>query len=116
MRSKIAKISVKRGESLNPAFTVSVPAFGDISSDDWNAHYVLRARNVTGEVVYSQDLVKDTGATMFIFNMTPDETAALDVGNYFLSISVKNVALDTPISQEIVQCPFIVDASGVLSI
>ena len=114
MKSKIQRISVVRGSSLNPSYVFSIPSFPDISDVNWTGKYVIRKGGLSGANVFDDNLGKSSDGSKFVFAMNPSDTALLEEGNYFLSIQIKNETLSPPISLEIVQCPFIVEESGVV--
>lgn len=112
MNSLIKRIELVQGDNSDQ-HSFSIPSYPDLTSTDWVGIYTIRDKNIKGSVVSSGFLGKSDDFSEFVFYLSPDITASLPIGSLFLSIELKNQTLANPFRQEIVQCVFKVNPSGV---
>ena len=116
MISLIHDIDIVQGDSSEEhAFILD--GFPDLSDINWIAQYTVREGGLKGRIVQdSTYLGKDTTNAAFVFYLSPTVTSVLPVGKLFLIIEVRNLALQNPFRQEVVQCPLIIRTSGVVNV
>ena len=95
---------------------LSIPDFPDISDANWIGEYTVRDRNIKGEIVQQETIGKELDGSAFVFFITAENSALLDVGTMFLSIEIRNMAITPSFRQEPVQRILNVTESGVPNI
>ena len=112
MVSKIQRVGIVQGDSLNPTYVFSIPAFPDLTSNDWIGRFTIRKGSISGPILLENSLAKSDDLSKFVFTISPTETASIPVGNHFLSVELKNLAIGPAVRLEIVQCPIVIGQSG----
>jgi hypothetical protein len=103
---------LKQGDNSS-VIKVSIPSFPDISDANWIGEYTLRERNIKGAIVQQEIVGKETDDSGWVFFITAENSAILNVGTLFLSIEVRNMTLTPSFRQEPVQRVLTIKSSGV---
>ena len=107
-----SQISFVQGDQSSK-IRISIPAYPDISAPDWICEYTIRENDIDGDIVQQRTVGKNDSENAFIFFITAEDSAILNVGNYFLSIEVRNMTITPSFRQEKIQRTLIVKKSGV---
>ncbi|MCP4103878.1 MAG: hypothetical protein GY750_21035 [Lentisphaerae bacterium] len=92
---------------------ISLTDYPDISDANWIGEYTIRDRNVKGEILQQETLGKEIAGDKFVFFITAENSAILDVGTTFLAIEIRNMTITPSFRQEVVRELLTISDSGV---
>lgn len=93
-------ITITQGDS-SPVKKISINTYPDLSATEWTGKTVVKKELGQSETsLIDRILPKDPEEIMFLGYLTPDETASLAPGMYYLTHQIENSTLLPPFRKE----------------